>query len=74
MDTIWTTLGIEPTKDVSVIKRAYAEKAKTCHPEEDTEGFMKLRQAYQAALDYAEGTREESGFSLAGPEIGRAHV
>ena len=32
MDTIWTTLGIEPTKDVSVIKRAYAEKAKTCQP------------------------------------------
>ena len=53
MDTIWTTLGIEPTKDVSAIKRAYAEKAKTCHPEEDPEGFMKLRQAYQAALDYA---------------------
>ena len=67
MDTIWTTLGIEPTKDVSAIKRAYAEKAKTCHPEEDTEGFMKLRQAYQAALDYAEGMREEPGFSLAGP-------
>ena len=67
MDTIWTVLGIEPTKDVSAIKRAYAEKAKTCHPEEDPEGFMKLRQAYQAALDYAEGTREESGFSLAGP-------
>ena len=67
MDTIWTTLGIEPTKDVSAIKRAYAEKAKTCHPEEDPEGFMKLRQAYQAALDYAEGTREEPGFSLAGP-------
>ncbi len=67
MDTIWTTLGIEPTKDVSAIKRAYAEKAKTCHPEEDLEGFMKLRQAYQAALDYAEGMREEPGFSLAGP-------
>ena len=58
MDTIWTTLGIEPTKDVSAIKRAYAEKSKTCHPEEDPEGFMKLRQAYQAALDYAEGMRE----------------
>ena len=30
MDTIWTALGLEPTKDVSAIKRAYAEKAKTC--------------------------------------------
>ena len=55
MDELWTTLGLDPTKDVSAIKRAYAEKAKTCHPEEDAEGFLKLRQAYQAALAYAEG-------------------
>ena len=51
MDAIWTALGLEPTKDVSAIKRAYAEKAKTCHPEEDPEGFLNLRRAYQAALD-----------------------
>ena len=84
MDTIWTTLGIEPTKDVSAIKRAYAEKAKTCHPEEDPEGFLKLRNAYRAALDYAGGGEEASpeappagaeeledeGWSLSGrPEI-----
>ena len=67
MDSIWSALGIGPTEDVSVIKRAYAEKAKTCHPEEDPEGFLVLRQAYQAALDYAEGTRDEPGFSLAEP-------
>ena len=54
MDAIWTALGLEPTKDVSAIKRAYAEKAKTCHPEEDPEGFLQLRQAYQAALAWAE--------------------
>ena len=67
MDTIWTVLGLEPTKDVSAIKRAYAERAKTCHPEEDPEGFLRLRRAYQAALGYAGGTREEPGFSLARP-------
>ena len=67
MDTIWTALGLEPTKDVSAIKRAYAEKAKTCHPEEDPEGFLQLRQAYQTALAYAEGTEEEPGVSLAEP-------
>ncbi len=60
MDDIWTTLGLDPTKDVSAIKRAYAERAKTCHPEEDAEGFLKLRQAYQAALVYAEGGEEVS--------------
>ena len=54
MDGIWTTLGLEPTSDSSAIKRAYAEKAKTCHPEEDPEGFLQLRQAYQAALAWAE--------------------
>ena len=68
MDDIWTVLGIHPTEDVSVIKRAYAEKAKTCHPEEDPEGFLRLRQAYQAALNCAEGKQEEPAFSPAGPE------
>ncbi len=64
MDAIWTVLGLEPTKDVSAIKRAYAEKAKTCHPEEDPEGFLQLRQAYQAALAWAENGRR--------PPAGRA--
>ena len=54
MDAIWNILGIDPTQDVSAIKRAYALKSRTCHPEEDQEGFLQLRQAYQAALDYAE--------------------
>lgn len=65
MDIIWTALGMDPTKDVSAIKRAYAEKAKVCHPEEDPEGFLHLRQAYQAALAYAEGGEETP---LSGPE------
>ena len=68
MDHIWTVLGIDPTEDVSAIKRAYAEKAKTCHPEEDPEGFLRLRQAYQAALNCAEGEQKDPVFSLAGPE------
>ena len=67
MDNVWTVLGIDPTEDVSAIKRAYAERAKTCHPEEDAEGFLQLRQAYQAALNYAEGEQEEPGFSMAEP-------
>ena len=63
MDTIWTALGIAPTEDVAAIKRAYAERAKICHPEEDPEGFLRLRRAYQAALDCAGGKREEPAFS-----------
>ena len=55
MDDIWSILGLDPTEDISAIKRAYALKSRTCHPEEDQEGFLRLRQAYQAALGYAEG-------------------
>lgn len=54
MDNFWSVLGLEPTRDVSAIKRAYARKARECHPEEDPEGFLRLREAYQAALDYAQ--------------------
>ena len=58
MEQIWKLLGLEPTRDVSEIRRAYAQKARICHPEEDPAGFLALRQAYQAALDYAEGAEE----------------
>ena len=54
MNGFWSVLELEPTRDVSAIKRAYAGKARMCHPEEDPEGFLKLRKAYEAALDYAE--------------------
>ena len=55
MDHIWNILGLEPTRDVSAIRRAYAEKTRSCHPEEDPTGFMELRKAYQSAMAYAEG-------------------
>lgn len=51
---IWEILGLEPTGDILAIKRAYAQKTKTCHPEENPEGFLELRKAYQAAVSYAE--------------------
>ena len=67
MGDVWEALGIAPTKDISAIKRAYAEQAKQCHPEEDPEGFLRLRKAYQTALDYAEGIQNASGFVLEDP-------
>ena len=66
---IWNILGLEPTQDVSAIKRAYAQKTRDCHPEEDPEGFMRLREAYQAALDCAQGDGAPAG--QAEPEAGR---
>lgn len=51
---VWSLLGLEPTRDVSAIRRAYAQQARGCHPEENPEGFLRLREAYQSALAWAQ--------------------
>jgi len=74
MDSIWNLLELEPTQDVSAIKRAYAQRTLVCHPEEDPEGFLRLREAYQSALNYAEGETDvspENQKSTAEPEVGK---
>ncbi len=48
--TLWTVLGIEPTQDVTLIRRAYAGVLKRIIPEEDPTGFAALRQAYEQAM------------------------
>lgn len=53
--TIWQILGIEPTKDVTLIKKAYAAQAALRHPEEHPEEYQELRRAYRAAMDHAAG-------------------
>lgn len=53
--SIWGILGIEQTRDTAVIRRAYAAQATQCNPEDDPEGFLQLRQAYERAMSYAKG-------------------
>ena len=52
---IWKTLGIEPTKDVIAIKRAYTSLAHKINPEDEPDKFRELHDAYKMALNYAKG-------------------
>src|SRR6266568_8046228 len=46
----WEELGISPTTDSGVIRKAYAGRLKQNKPEDDQEGFKRLRAAYEIAL------------------------
>lgn len=58
---IWEILGCDETKDKEMLKIAYRKQLKTVNPEDDPEGFMRLREAYEEALRLAEvmGDRED---------------
>ena len=50
----WTVLGIEPTKDIDAITRAYRDRLPQANPEERPEAFKALRAAEEEALSLAE--------------------
>lgn len=52
--SIWSILGVKASADRSEIRRAYAERLRATHPEDDPEGFKALRAAYEAALQLAD--------------------
>ena len=56
---IFQVLGIEQTKDERAIKNAYREKLAVTNPEDNPEGFKRLRTAYEAACNYANSPDEE---------------
>ncbi len=49
----WPVLGIARTTDERRIKKAYAARLKHVHPEDDAEGFQRLREAFEAAIALA---------------------
>lgn len=57
---IWKVLDIEETTDEDIIRQAYRKKLSGVNPEEDQAGFMRLREAYEQAIEYARGTQEQS--------------
>lgn len=58
---IFQILGIEQTKDERTLKNAYREKLAVTNPEDDPEGFKRLRTAYEEACRYAKTPEEGTG-------------
>src|SRR5580700_8475682 len=48
MTTPWEVLGIAPQADEQQIRRAYARLLKAHRPDQDPEGFRRVRDAYEA--------------------------
>ena len=61
---IWETLGIEPTTDVKLIRRRYAELVRLYHPEDQPEIYQEIVEAYQKALTYARSRKTRLENSL----------
>lgn len=59
VEEIFHILGTAPTKDEAVIKSAYREKLSAVNPEDDQEGFKRLRKAYEEACSYARSEESE---------------
>ncbi|MGG4555413.1 tetratricopeptide repeat protein [Paenibacillus humicus] len=57
--SIWEILGVEQTYDTSVIRRAYAKQLKIHHPEDDPQGYQRLREAYDRAMKLAKQHQQE---------------
>ena len=56
---VFQVLGIEQTRDERAIKTAYREKLSETNPEENPEGFKRLRRAYELACEYAKKREQE---------------
>ncbi len=60
-ELVFQILGINELNDERAIKTAYMQKLKETNPEDDPEGFRRLREAYEKAIEllHSEGEEEE---------------
>ena len=56
---VFHVLGIDETKDEQIIRDVYRARLKTVNPEDDPEGFKRLREAYETALRLARQPEED---------------
>lgn len=56
----WSVLQLPEDADARTIKRSYARLLKTFRPDEDPEGFQRLREAYEHALEAAQWRAENA--------------
>lgn len=54
----WSELGLDGPSSLEEVRRAYAQRVKEVHPEEDPEGFQRLHTAYQQARQEARRARK----------------
>lgn len=71
-EMIFHVLGIAETKNEADIRNAYREHLKMTNPEDDPDGFKRLREAYEAALKFA--AQPEAEESLEEPAALRTEV
>ncbi|UVL86452.1 J domain-containing protein [Pseudomonas sp. B21-028] len=55
----WEILGLPEDADKRSVKRQYASLLKRHRPDEDPEGFQRLREAYEQALEWSEWRQQE---------------
>lgn len=65
----WHELGIAPTTDITGIKRAYTTLAHKINPDDDSERYSKLHDAYKAALEYARGSGTDNPVQKAASDL-----
>ena len=69
----WNILGIDKTKDKQEIQAAYRSRLVSVNPEDDAEGFMMLRKAYEEALEEADSDTDGEATAKDRPEDGLFH-